>query len=218
MSVPPEQPQSSPRTLDGPPKATLEGFIEAHSKLVTSIAAFIAITAFSSQIDDTYIRLWVSGLAFLIAVLLGIELLMLMPPQPHQWRLVLFVLALAEIVFAMAWYWFSKFPTIWAPFVWVVLQVVIFFGLVILLTQAVTKLIKLVAIYVFKKELSDKDMLKVLKIVAVSSMILVTVGAYWTLYKLAGHTFSITIPTGLRTLFEQIRKISATRIADSWSA
>jgi hypothetical protein len=44
--------------------STLKDFIEANSKLITSLAAFIALTAFSTQFDKDDIRAFFLRLRF----------------------------------------------------------------------------------------------------------------------------------------------------------
>jgi len=52
-------------------KATLRDFIDTQSKLVTSIAAFIALTVFGGQLDDgSGIKIFISALTLSAAILL----------------------------------------------------------------------------------------------------------------------------------------------------
>src|SRR5258705_507978 len=97
------------------PKATLADFIDQNSKLVTSVAAFVALTAFSLQIENPEIKLYFSALTFLAAGLLALELWAKLPSLPYHWRLTAFSHVLTILVFAMGYYWFTKFPAVWVP-------------------------------------------------------------------------------------------------------
>ncbi len=50
MTPTPDQPQATSKEVI-PQKATLSQFIDEHSKLITGIAAFIALTVFASQLS-----------------------------------------------------------------------------------------------------------------------------------------------------------------------
>lgn len=48
---------SESNSPDAPrPKVTLKEFIEDNSKLITSMAAFVALTAFALQLDNTDVK------------------------------------------------------------------------------------------------------------------------------------------------------------------
>ncbi len=90
-------------------KATLSQFIDGNYNLITSMAAFIALTAFSSHLNDSEIKTWVAGLALLAAALLAMELFFKLRFDGTQhWRLEAFRFILLVLIFCIGRYWFSN--------------------------------------------------------------------------------------------------------------
>jgi len=200
MSGPPEQqPQSNPQPSSGRPKATLEEFIKIHSQLITGIAAFIALTVFSSQLNNNEIKVYFSALTFLAAVLLSLELLLAFPPPPLHWRLEIFSVALGGLVFMMGWYWFTQFPLVWVPLTGLFVQSLVLFGLAALLKHFAMKAVKFVAARIFGKELQANQTLHgvtVSQLMFLGCSLLVFVSLFWTFHKLGGRTIPTPNPPG----------------------
>lgn len=185
---------SSSTTQPAKSEPTLGQFVEDNSKLITSVAAFVALTAFSSQLDNGDIRLLFPALTFLAAALLGFELLEKLPDRPRHWRLEAFSLVLLLLVVSMGWYWFSKFPALWVPTLFYLIQTVALLGLTALLSYLLTKAIKFVSTKLFRREIQANAMLRVSRIVFVCCAVLVVAGLFWTSRKLAAHPITIHIP------------------------
>lgn len=144
-------------------KASLSQFVEDHSKLITGIAAFIALAAFSSQLstqgDETkYAKLFISGLSMLAAILLTWELSAKLPPPPHQWRLSIFANILVLMLMMLVLYWGSQFPTIWGLFLMIVVGIALlglpFLLITIFSALALTRVIGFVSARVFRRDVS----------------------------------------------------------------
>jgi hypothetical protein len=176
-------------------KATLGEFIDVNSKLVTSIAAFAALTAFSSQMDNGDIKFIFPGLTFLAAVLLTIELSTLMPPRPLHWRLELFSQILGLMTLLMGAYWFSKFPALWGSVVVFAISMVIFLGIPAVLAHFLTKLIKIVAAKLFNREIGANAILRTGQIIFITCALCGLLGLSWNSKRLARHPVKIHIPT-----------------------
>jgi hypothetical protein len=180
------------------PKATLAQFIEANSKLVTSIAAFVALTAFSSQIDNADIKLHFSALSFSAAGLLTLELLAKFPPPPRHWRLEAFSFVLTILVAAMGYYWFVKFPAVWVPQVATVLYVVVAFVVLLVpasgLTHISTKGINFIIARIWKREPQQPFIRRIRMVVFLTWTALVFAGLVWVSKKLAAHPIRVHIP------------------------
>jgi hypothetical protein len=174
-----------------PPVATLGQFIEEHSKLVTSMAAFIALTAFASQLSDADVGPIFSALTFMAAALLGFELLMKLPPPPRHWRLETFSYVLSLLVILMGWYWFSNFPGLWLSLVFFLIELVLLVGAAALLTYLLTAAVGLVATKLFKSSIRPVVFLRISKAGFVFCAILVFAGLLWASKKLSGHTINI---------------------------
>jgi hypothetical protein len=176
------------------PKATLGQFIEENSKLITSIAAFVALTAFSSQMDNGEIKLYFSALTFLAAVLLTLELHSKFPIPPHHWRLGAFSHILTILVAAMGWYWFSQFPAVWVPQLFSLIQGVVLLGVAVLLTYSLTAAIKFAITKLFRSKIQDKVMSRISLVVFLCCAVLLVAGLFWVSRKLAAHPITIHIP------------------------
>jgi len=188
------QPASNPSSASPQGKATLNDFIEAHSKLVTSIAAFIALSAFSAQIDIEGTKLYFSALTFLVAVLLVFELLSQFPPAPRHWRLELFLYLLIFLMLMMGQYWVLKFPSVWVPLAGAGLNIVIFLIFPDLLTNPIKKAIVFTTMRVFKRELKAKTQDHVSLIVFVILSLMVFGAWTWIMYKYGGRSITIHVP------------------------
>jgi hypothetical protein len=134
--------QSNDESEKTPEKATLSQFIDENYKLITSMAAFIALTAFSSQVNDSETKTYVAGLALLAAALLAMELFFKLPFGPQHWRLKAFEFILVFLIFSIGNYWFLQFPGIWGPTLSIILVVVIFAGPPSVLAYIVEKVLK----------------------------------------------------------------------------
>ena len=189
-------------TPDDAPTATLTTFIEERSKLITSIAAFIALTVFSSQINDSEIRLYCSGLAFLAAVTLTLELLFSFPPKPRHWRLELFSLIIGSLVGLMGWYWFKQFTVLWIPLAEMFVVASVFFGIAALVAYPAMKLVKFIAARIFHAELQDSTKLRQLtlkQVVFAVCLLLVFSGLELVLHK-SQKTTNMYAPTAQTTI------------------
>jgi hypothetical protein len=178
----------------GRPKATLARFIDDYSKLVTSIAAFVALTAFASQLDNYDAKLYLSGLCLLAAVLLGIELYRQLPPEPHHWLLKAFSLNLTLLVFGMGWYWVSRFTVVWGPIIFAVIYVFVFAGLPYLFAHFVTKLIVLVAARLFHCQIRAEMKTRIEQVGFFGLIGSLLLCGFWVLYKFCGHPIRIHLP------------------------
>jgi hypothetical protein len=187
---------TEPELVKKPP-ATLKNFIEDQSKLVTSIAAFIALTAFSGQLDDAEIKFAFPALTLLGAALLTWELVGQLPERPREWKLELFSLILPIMVFLMARYWFFRFPTIWVPVVGTAVEMLIFFGLAIGLTVLITKCIGFTAARLFKRPIPSQVMTRVSQVGFVAFCLLVVFAFGRVSQALASHPLKIHVPTWL---------------------
>jgi Ca2+/Na+ antiporter len=143
---------AAPTQLPSDAKATLSEFIDNNYKLVTSLAAFIAVTAFSSQLPANDIKLDMAGFAFLGAFLLAFELLRKLPASPRQWRLDAFAYVLVILLFTMGQYWVTQFQTIWAPLLSVTVVLVLFLVLTALPAHLLTKPTKFIAKRFFHRD------------------------------------------------------------------
>lgn len=189
-----EQPTESPSPQKSVAKFTLSQFIEDNSKLITSVAAFVALTAFSSQLDNGDIKILFPALTFLAAALLSFELLRKLPAPPRHWRLEAFSLILANLVLLMGWYWLSKFPVVWVPTLGYLVEIVLFIGLAVLLTRFFSKVTKVIAAKLFKREIRTDAMLRVPQFWFVFCMVLALMGLLWASRKLANRPIKIHIP------------------------
>jgi len=158
------------------------------------MAAFIALTAFASQLDDTDLKHIFPALTFLAAALLGLELEGELPDRPRHWRLEAFSLVLGLLVILMGWYWFSTFPVVWIPALFQLIQIVVLLGLAVLFTQILSKAIGFIAVKLFKREITAPGMIRVSQIVFVFGLLLVLSGLIWTSRRLAGRSIKIHIP------------------------
>lgn len=191
---PPIQPTQLNSSESVRPEATLRHFIEDHSKLVTSLAAFVALTAFSSQLDNSDLKFGFAALAFFAALLLGLELESALPDRPRHWRLEFFSFVLLFLVVIMGWYWFSKFPVLWVPALFYLMLSVVLLVLAALLTYVLTQTLKFITTKLLKREIQANVMLRASRIVFVFCAVLVVVGLSWTSRKLAAHPITIHIP------------------------
>jgi hypothetical protein len=194
MTNTPVQPTESNPHDSRHSQGTLARFIDDNSKLVTSLAAFIALTAFSSQLENSDLKILFAALTFLAATLLGLELHSVLPDRPRHWRLEAFSLVLLILVASMGRYWFEKFSALWVPVLLYVIQTVVLLGLAVLLTYLLTETIKFITTKLFKREIRANVMLRVSRIVLVFCAALVVAGFFWTSRKLAAHPITIHFP------------------------
>jgi hypothetical protein len=178
------------------PRTNLGDFIEMHSKLVTSIAAFVALTAFSSQIDNNNdIKPFLTALPLLAAVILILELHSKLPFDSSHWRLTLFSHVLTLLTFAIGWYWVSRFPVLWVPIVGYGLQMCIFLGGALLLTHLLTKAVTTISAPLFKRSIAPIAMLRISQTSLVLFAFVLLAVLVWTSHKLSSHPVTLHIPT-----------------------
>jgi len=169
------------------PKTALAQFIEDNSKLVTSIAAFVALTALSSQLENDDAKLYISGLSLLAAMLLAIELLRQLPPEPHRGLLIPFSLLLAALVFAMGEYWVSRFKAVWVPIVTFVVLGFVFVVLPVLFIGFITKVIVLVSVHLFHRQMHAKLKTRIEQFGLLGFVGILFLCWLWVSYRFGGH-------------------------------
>jgi hypothetical protein len=175
-------------------KATLSEFIDDNHKLVTSLAAFVAVTAFSSQLPSNDIKLNMAGFAFLGAFLLAFELLRQLPSPPRQWRLDAFAYVLVILLFTMGYYWLSQFQNIWAPLVPVVIVLIVFLVLALLPGTLFAKVIKFIAKRFLHREIPTETETRISQMWLFFFTGLLLVGWLLLSWKFGGHQISIHFP------------------------
>lgn len=194
MTAPPSQTYSTTSTSSqGHEEATLSKFIDENSKLVTSIAAFVALTAFSSQLGNNELRFFFAAVSFLIAILLSLELYSQIPSLPHHWRLKAFWEVFPLLVVFMGFYWVSTFPQVWVPIIGMLLQMIILLGPPTLITHLVAKAIPVVALRLFKRQIHKDVMMRVSQIVFILLACLMLVGLLWVSRRVAAHPIKLNI-------------------------
>jgi len=177
-----------------PKNATLADFIKDNYTLITSLAAFVALTAFSFQLDNPEAKLGLSAAALFGALLLGIELFFRLPPRPHHWRLVLFDLVLLALFGELGRYWFLHFTVVWVPAVVAfspVLTLVFLSAGITLLLRAV---VKFVATRIFKRSLDAERFERGSQFAFLFIMALLLATVIWGLHRIDGHQFHIKLP------------------------
>lgn len=108
---------SAAAPIPDPPKRqmSLFDFIEKNQKLLTTIVAFIALTAFLIQVSagNSFLSNLVPGIPLFGALLLILELYLQFPVEARDasWRLGLFQLVVLALGFALGWMWVERFPT-----------------------------------------------------------------------------------------------------------
>ncbi len=185
--------------MDSPKhKATLGQFIDDHSKLITSIAAFVALTAFALQLGDKDFRLELSSLAFLGALLLAFELLMKLPPSPRHWRLEAFAFVLGCLVMIMGAYWFSQFPEWWVPLLAYAVELVAFFVFSGFVALGVTKTAEHIAQSFWHRGIQGKTTQRIGQVTFLTCLALLVTGMIGLAHKLGDRQIRITVP-GFKT-------------------
>jgi hypothetical protein len=175
------------------PRATLHQFVEDNSKLITSTAAFVALTAFSAQVDDTGIKIALGCATFLGAFLLSFELMMRVPPPPRQWRLEAFQLILMTLPAFMGWYWFTKFQEFWVPLVFSVVEGILVLLICVLATYVFTKCVQ-VSARLLRRKMEPSVLRRVSQIGFVLSTILFFVAWIWIMHRFGGRQFKLHVP------------------------
>lgn len=141
-----------------PSKATLSAFIRENTTLVTALAAFVALTAFFTQLKDPEIQATLPGATLIGAVLIAFELFMNAPPPPRHWRLATFEVVLFALLASVGWYWLRTFSTLWAPLVTMFVVGGIFLGLSVALTFLTTKFVNGAA-HLLRKDISHRQLM-----------------------------------------------------------
>jgi hypothetical protein len=190
-----------PNSLTPQPKATLSEFIDDHSKLVTSLAAFVALTAFSLQLEIADVKPFLPALAFVGAVALALELWAQIPPPPHHWRLALFAFVVPLLPAMMAFYWFEKFHDAWLPLLPFFVGFIVQVGFSSLITHLFTNMVTFVATRWFHRDIQPRTMLRVEQFGFLFSMILFAVGMFWLSLILLHHPIKTPFKTHVPASF-----------------
>lgn len=173
---------------------TLERFIDENSKLVTSIAAFVALAAFSFQLDvDRFYTL--SALSLIAALVLGLELQSRIPSSPRHWRLNLFASVLATIILVMGVVWIDKFWGLWTTLLWRLVPAILVLAVLLLLTVSLGKTVSLVASKVLRLTLDDAREVRIRQTIFVTCAVLCVVAFFVAWAKLGGHIYTIKTPS-----------------------
>src|SRR4029077_15867280 len=165
------------------PRYSLSEFIDEHSKLLTAIGLFVALTAFSTHVDDEEMKLFLPGLALLGALVLMLELFMnTYQRQERQLMLVAFDWILLGILYTVGRYWFGKFKVIWAPlaifltgFLWLIALLFFFKKAFVALARSP------------KCRLSQKTLKVIWTTGLLGCMILAGIGFRWTMHEIERH-------------------------------
>jgi hypothetical protein len=169
-------------------KISLADFIEENSKLVTSFAAFVALAAFSLQLDKPEARFYLSAAALFGALLLGIELFFRLPLVGEvHWRLKLFELVLFSLLWGMTWYWFSRFKEVWISTLVGLVPLFIFLLICGLLTYALEKAARIFFARVLKRDLNKAWAERVPLISAIFLFLLLVGGWLWVMHRSGGR-------------------------------
>lgn len=183
-----------PVQLNSGRKPTLGQFIDDNYKLVTSLAAFIAVTAFSSQLPANDIKVEMAGFAFLGAFLLAFELLRKLPASPRQWRLDAFAYVLVILLFTMGEYWVAQFQTIWAPLLSVSIVLFMFLLLTVLPATLLGKAVEFIAKQLFRREIPAEVVNRISQFGFLFFVGLLFVGWLLVSWKFGGRQISIHFP------------------------
>lgn len=175
-------------------KASLADFIKDNSTLITSLAAFVALTAFSLQLEKEHAHLGLPAAALLGAVLISIELFWRVPHGPREWRLVLFEIVLLCLPVAMGQCWFSNYPELWMPALIGLIQTVLFVVVAALATYAVRSAAKELAPLFFKGPIGGERLQKASSVAFLFFLFLTLGGWVWVLHKLQGRQIQIKLP------------------------
>jgi hypothetical protein len=185
---------------EGEPKHTLFEFIDQNYKLVTATGVFVALTVFSTQIDqNSSVKIIFPALTLAAAALLLLELGSRVPDHPRHWRLQLFEMVLALLGLVVAYYWLSRFPQVWVECLFVVLIFVVLLGPALLVSVAVRKVLLTVAKHkpAVSEKLADRVAGIVFLIVVAATALSFPLLSKW----LSAHPVSIHIPESLKNIF-----------------
>ncbi|HEY4951570.1 MAG TPA: hypothetical protein VIH88_14635 [Candidatus Acidoferrales bacterium] len=174
-------------------KATLSEFIDENSKLITSLAAFVALTVFSSQIAKDQTGFGLPAASLLGAILISVELFYKTPPRLREWRLELFELVLLTLPVWMGWYWFSTYRNFWISVLVTFLPVILMFVVAGLLTHALDKAYQKAA-RLLKREVRPERSRHWSAIVFITFLCLLIYGSTWLAHRLAAHPLNVKIP------------------------
>jgi len=172
-------------------KMTLYTFVDDNYKLITGMAAFVALTAFASQLADNEAKRALAGGALLAACLFALELFSRLPFNNQHWRLALFELVTLGLIVEIGRYFFLHFPAIWGPAVSTILTLVFFMGPPVLLGMVADWILK-------RTHMSEQVRHRVSFSVFMGSFALLFILIQ---IKLSGHSISIQIPKVISDLF-----------------
>lgn len=184
--------------------AKLKDFIEDHSKLITTLAAFIALTGFSTQFDNDTMKGVVPALTLLAATLVAWELWNLLPERPREWRLEIFSFVWAYLVMSMVLYWFWKFRGIWISAVFNLIKATLFFTIIILTAIVLTRVIEFLARVVFKRPIATHQKTRISQFsFLLCAILLMCVAACASLY-LSSHPIVLHPPSWLEQVVARL--------------
>lgn len=149
-------------TSEQPPvhKTTLTDFIELNSKLITSLAAFMALTAFALQLDKAQGAVGLSDLsaaALFAALLISVELFGNLPPRPRHWRLEFFEITLLCLFVSIGRYWFSHYREVWIGVLLSAIPIVLLLSVSGALSIVSRRVVVSVATRVLKRDMEPSD-------------------------------------------------------------
>jgi hypothetical protein len=178
-------------------KTTLTEFIEVNSKLITSLAAFIALTAFALQLDKAQGAVGlsdVSAAALFAAFLISFELFWNLRVRTQHWRLALFQIALLCLFVSIGRYWFSHYKEVWIGVLLSAIPIVLLLAISVALSIVARKVVVSVATRVLKRDMEPKRMERVSEIIFIAFLVLSLVGWGWLGTKVRAHTIQIKVP------------------------
>ena len=173
-------------------KITLYMFVDDNYKLITCMAAFIALAAFSSQLNDTEAKTTLAGCALLAVCLFAMELFFRLPVNNQHWRLWLFELVMLALTFEIGRYFFLHFPVVWGPFAGVILNMLIFLGPPLLLGSVADWVLRA------RTQMNDRVRHRVAFSIFAGSFLLIFILVQ---IGLSGHPISIHVPKAITDLF-----------------
>jgi hypothetical protein len=191
------------------PQATLADFIKDNSTLVTSFAAFVALTAFSSQLTaDPEAQVSVSAFAMFAALIIGIELFYRIPFVPHHWRLGLFRYVLLGLLFAIGQYWFEHFKSVWVGTVLSFARVVVGLLILGLFAYLFGQGAKIFWAHILKREMSQELIQRISLIGLIASIVLMVSAWVWGLHRFGGRTYEVRTPAFIQNLMSDWDRIA----------
>jgi hypothetical protein len=178
---------------DSTNKTSLAEFIRENSTLVTSLAAFVALTAFALQLEKTGSNFGLSAAALFGALLISLELFFKAPHRPREWRLACFELVLLALLQALGYYWFSTYRGLWVSVLLGAIPPVLAILIAVVLTYAFRWFATVVA-HRFKRDISPHKLQKYSSIAFVVFMFLPISVFLWWIHRHNGVRISFHWP------------------------